>query len=569
MNIINRSFLKIALLPKSAYRKLGVDVEQMKAILVTKLTMDDRRASALYQNQRKKDKPVTAATIGTMVMSAFLGLLFLFSFSYSSGMTTSLTLYFTMFFVMLSASLISDFTSVLIDIRDNFIILPKPVSDRTFLIGRLVHIIIHISKIILPMSLPGVVYMSVVTNIGGGLLFFLVVLLVALFAIFFINALYLLILKITTPGKFQSIISYLQIFFAIAVYGSYQLMPRLMESSGLDSMEISTIKGIIFYPLFWFASMWMVIFNMGGDSLQVLAAIAGGIIPFLSIFIVVKYLAPSFNNKLSLINNSGQETKQPSKITHRSKRKNYSGFLSRIVTGTAAERTGFLITWKMTSRSRDFKLKVYPSIGYLAVYAVLIFWNSNHDALEEIQGNGWRGRALIISMLYFSAIILTMALGQMIYSDKSKASWIYYKSPLSQPGEVILGGAKAIIMKFYFPVIMVVSIAGLYFFGIKVLPQVILAMFNVSLIAIVMVLMGNKVFPFSLQQNINSNTGTFLRNMFILMFAGIVSVVHFFLYNVLPVIIILAVLSMIATWLLAENIRKTEWKAIMSRYNDN
>jgi ABC-2 type transport system permease protein len=78
MNIINRSFLKVALLPKSAYRKLGVDVEQMKAILVTKLTMDDRRASALYQNQRKKDKPVTAATLGTMVMSALMGLLFLY-----------------------------------------------------------------------------------------------------------------------------------------------------------------------------------------------------------------------------------------------------------------------------------------------------------------------------------------------------------------------------------------------------------------------------------------------------------------------------------------------------------
>jgi ABC-2 type transport system permease protein len=569
MNIINKTFLKIALAPKSLYRKLGVDHEQMKAILVIKLTMDDRRASALFQTQRKKDKPITAATLGTMAMSALMGLLFLFSFSYSSGMSTSLTLYFTMFFVMLSASLISDFTSVLIDIRDNFIILPKPVSDRTFLVGRLMHIMIHISKVILPMSIPGLVYMSIVTNILGGLIFFMVVLLVALFAIFFINALYLVILKVTTPGRFQSIISYMQIFFAIAIYGSYQLMPRLMESTGLDQMEISTIKGIIFYPLFWFASMWMVLFNMDGNSQQFIAAIAGGIIPFLSIYIVVKFLAPSFNNKLSLINNSGGETKPVQKNAPAIKRKSFAGLLSKILTGTSAERTGFLMTWKMTSRSRDFKLKVYPSIGYLAVYAVLIFWNSGQDAFESLQGDGWRGRVLIISILYFSAIILTMALGQMIYSDKHKASWIYYKAPLLRPGEVILGGAKAIIMKFYFPVITVVTIAGLYVFGPKVLPQIILAMFNVSLISTIMVVMNNKVFPFSMQQNLNANTGTFLKNMFILMFAGIVAVIHFFLYNVLPVIIILAVLSMIATWLLAENIKKTEWAVIMKRYSDN
>ena len=76
---------------------------------------------------------------------------------------------------MLSATLISDFTSVLIDIRDNAIILPKPVNDSTVIVARLLHIFIHICKIVVPMSLPGLVMMIVEYGPGGGLLFFLMV----------------------------------------------------------------------------------------------------------------------------------------------------------------------------------------------------------------------------------------------------------------------------------------------------------------------------------------------------------------------------------------------------------
>ena len=101
MTIINKSFLGLALLPLPVYKRMGVDVSQLKAILETKLTMDDRRPSAMYQAQRKKDKPIKAATVLTMVFSALMGLFFLLAFGFDVNITTSLSLYFSLVFVML------------------------------------------------------------------------------------------------------------------------------------------------------------------------------------------------------------------------------------------------------------------------------------------------------------------------------------------------------------------------------------------------------------------------------------------------------------------------------------
>jgi ABC-2 type transport system permease protein len=571
MNIINKTFLSLTLLPSTLYKNLGVDISQLKAILETKLTMDDRRPMAMYQGRNKKDKPIKAATIMTMLFSAVMGIFFLFAFAFDYSMITSLSLYFTVLFVMLSATLISDFTSVLIDIRDSFIILPKPVSDRTFVTARLLHIFIHICKILLPMSLPGFILMITETNLVGALLFWLMVALVALFSIFFINAVYILILKITTPQKFQSIISYIQIVFAVLIYGSYQIIPRMMGKWRMDDFDIDKINGIILYPMYWFASAWSVLFNLDGARSQWIAAAAGLILPFLSLYVVIKYLAPSFNNKLAMINNSGPEVKTKKIKSAGQKKSTYPEMLAAIVTRTHEERMGFLFSWKMSGRSRDFKLKVYPGIGYLFVYVVVIFWNQIESGFgfDNTEDASLGQRAILISFLYFTTLILTMALNQMTFSDKYKASWIYYTTPLAKPGEIILGGAKALMMKFYFPIAFLICIGALYFFGAMAIPHLILGIINVLLISTIVVLMGNKFFPFSRAQNNNSNAGSFVRSIFMLLVGGLLGVIHFFFFNIIAVIIIFILLSMAALWLLLENIRHTTWASIKSRYAED
>ena len=166
MHIINQSFLKLALLPAGLYARMGVDTAQLKTILTTKLILDDRRPRPIAQTRSSGEKkPVSMATLGTMLMSAVMGAFFLFCFFIGEDRVTQLTFYFTFFFVLLSLTLITDFTSVLIDVRDNFILLPKPVNDKTLVVARLLHIFIHLCKIVLPMGLPGVIYLGWAANV--------------------------------------------------------------------------------------------------------------------------------------------------------------------------------------------------------------------------------------------------------------------------------------------------------------------------------------------------------------------------------------------------------------------
>ncbi|MGZ5189704.1 MAG: hypothetical protein ACXWCZ_01725 [Flavisolibacter sp.] len=569
LNIINKTLLRLVLLPSGIYRRMNVNLSQLRSILYVKLLMDDRKRGVLQQTSTRKEKPVTLATLGTMLLSALLGLVYLLAFMIGDDIVTHLTFYFSLFFFMLSATLISDFTSVLIDIRDNYIILPKPVNDRTVILARLLHIFIHICRIVLPMSIPGLIKIYMDYGIGGSLLLFFVVMLLTLFSIFFINAIYIFILRITTPQKFQNIISYIQIVFAILIYASYQVLPRMINDLNLRNFDISQKNGIEFYPMYWFANTWNFFYSFAGNTTIIITAILGCIVPVFSLFIVIRYLAPSFNNKLAMINSAvAAPSSQPvNKITHE-KRKSYSELLAGLFTQGQVERMGFLFTWKMTARSRDFKMKVYPSIGYLLVYVVVIVINNKNVSFEQISEQHRTGKLIILSALYFSSILLTMAINQIIYSEKYKASWFYYITPIEKPGEVIMGGAKAAILKFYIPIVFLIMISGWIVIGPSVILNIILGLINQLLIATILVYLGNKMFPFSVHQNTSAKTGSFIRSISILFISACIAIGHYLIYDVMIVLIICILLSFAATWMMMSSIKQTSWKAIKSSYED-
>lgn len=556
----------MALLPQSLYRRMGINTAHLTAILTTKLLMDDRRPNTLHQTQRRRsDKPVNAATIGTILVSAFMGLVYLISFAIGTNMVTHLTFYFSFFFFLLAASLISDFTAVLIDVRDNYIILPKPVSDRTIVTARILHIFIHICKLVVPMALPGLVYLIINYGGFGGFYFMLLVLLLTIFVIFFINALYILILRITTPTKFQAIISYIQIGFAIALYASYQILPRMADRMGTFNFDVTTHPTLFLLPMYWFASGWNTLYTLHAGGWDVLFLFLCFAVPVASLYAVIKYLAPSFNTKLALLNSVSTETAKPVTLNKAQRTtSNYLQALSRLSTKAGAERMGFLFTWKMTARSRDFKVRVYPSIGYLAVIVVMLFVRKGHVNLNGMQAQD--AKIVLMSAMYITSFLLITAISQLTQSEKAKASWLYFITPLQQPGAVISGALKAMLLKFYMPVAVVTFIGGLYFLGLPALPNLILGVLNQVLITTVVVYGSHRIFPFSLQPNTNTRSGAFLRNVMLMLVSGFIGLCHYFVYNITGVVVIFTLLSALAAGLLISSIRNTGWQKIRSAY---
>ncbi len=568
MNVINKFLLGIVLFPQSLYKRLGVNVLHLRSILTTKLMMDDRRPNTFQQVQRKKsEKPVASATLGTIALSAIMGLFFLVSFSMGRNYVTHLTVYFSIYIVLLSSTLISDFTSVLIDVRDNYIILPKPVNDQTVVAARLLHILIHVSKLVVPMTLPGIVFMVINTSVWGTVLFSVLIGLSTLFTIFLINALYILILRLTTPEKFQSVISYFQIFITIFIYGGYQLGLRAMDNLTVQGYDLSTSKYMWIAPPYWFAGAWQCLSTLNLQTQWIIATALSFITPFVSIWIVIKYFAPSFNQKLSQIAGSNPEavSVQKGKKTV-STTSVYAGALARLFTKRGTEKMGFLFCWKMTSRSKDFKMKVYPGVGYLLVYIVIMFVTSKKLSLESLRHNASQGKIVLLSIIYFSSFILIIAISQIAYSEKFKAAWIYFTTPVQSPGYLIGGALKAGMLKFYIPIIAVIAAPAIYLMGPAVIPNLVLGLFNQLLICSLIAYVSAKYLPFSANQTIADKSGALIRGIFTLAIPSTIGLVHYFLFNFIWVICILSVLSILATWLVMDAIARTSWASVKSTY---
>ena len=167
---MNNLLLKIVLLLNPIWRKFGVDTYQMEAILSAKLKMDDRK-STTFGVKRKKGKAAksqsTMMLFGFLIMGAFL----LFFLTIFKNPSTGETVFFLAWMVTMAMTLVSDFTEVLIDVRDNYVLLPQPVNDRTLTVSRLLHIFIYFTRLMLGMGLPAAIYFGVKYGIVGILVF--------------------------------------------------------------------------------------------------------------------------------------------------------------------------------------------------------------------------------------------------------------------------------------------------------------------------------------------------------------------------------------------------------------
>jgi ABC-2 type transport system permease protein len=563
MNFIDKFFLWLVLQPAFIYRKLGVNRLQLYAVLSAKLTMDNRRpASFGGRNRGKEKKEISKATLTTMGGALMMGLIMLYTFGIGNDMVTKLAMYMSMFIFMICITLITDFTSVLIDVRDNLIILPKPISDVTFVTARLLHITIRTTIVVLPMTLPGCITAAIIQGPAIILPFILMMLLMTLLGIFFINAIYILILKITTPVKFQSVIGSIQIGFVVLMMASYQIMPRMVQSSILSHVSVSTLPYMKFYPPYWFADACMLLSGNNLSSTSMMSLVLSIFIPLLSIWLVVRFFAPSFNRKLGMITGGTAEQSAPRKRLEGSRKISLLERLAGWLTKPGAEFAGFLFAGRMIGRSRDFKMKVFPSIGYMIVFAgMMLFRDKSFAGLAS----GEKVAPMLLMVIYMSSMLLSTAMIQLPYTDKFKASWLFFVAPIERPGLVISGAVKCVMILFFVPLALALVVLGLVLQGPSVLPNLLLGCLNVlvigSLIAYIMV----KQLPFSTAQEGAAGGSTFIRSMLLLILPGAFGLVHYFLSGFQWVILLLLLITAIIPWLVFDEIKKRDWSSLKNQ----
>ncbi len=218
----------------------------------------------------------------------------------------------------------------------------------------------------------------------------------------------------------------------------------------------------------------------------------------------------------------------------------YGNMLSKLFTKPGTERIGFSFTWKMMLRSRSFKLKVYPAIGYMIVLIVLMLIRNEKFSFADIVSQTKEGIIYTLIVIYFSNLLLITALAQITMHEKYKAAWIFFTTPVDKPGNFISGSVKAAVAQFFFPLAAVIFILLTTLAGPFIIPNVLLGIANEFFITAISAYIVVKKLPFSSPQQ--NNTGSGLRVFSVMILGSVLAFIHYLLYKMVIVVSILAVL---------------------------
>ncbi len=563
---MNRLLLYLIMLPTGMWQRMGADPAQLRAILDVKLKLDDRKPLSFGRPQKQKKARRFSIMLG-MFISFITGVIYIFPLVMMEDRLTALWTFFTMFLFLLSFTLISDFSTVLIDTRDKYIVLPLPVSDRTLFLSRLLHVFIYLFRIVLPMSLPGWIVLGIIGGWKAALWFPLPLLLLVFTALFLVMGVYMIMIRVASAEKFKELLSYFQIAFSVIVFGTYYLVPRAMDARSMQRFDVSRFEWAQLTPPYWLAATFSWIAPLKGGAAVPFIGLLAILFPALCLWVTIKYLAPQFAARLGGLDaiESGETNRVQQKSSHRS-----DGFyqrLARLLNRRPEAQAGFMMAWIQTARSRTFKMKVYPMFAYVPIYFLYLMLQSRRPVAEQWERLPATASHLIL--LYMCSIVMLQAFSFIGISEQYKASWIYRAVPLKEPGAIMAGTFKVVWVKYFLPFFVAISAFVIAVWGAPAVADVLLAFVNITLFAACMARLAYRRFPFSQIDQTASSGSKFLRAMFGMAIPGALGVGHYFALEMLWLKALFLLLSAILLWLVWDSYAHTDWSVIQAEEESN
>lgn len=532
---------------KTPIEWLGVNFSQFETLLRTKLTLDIRSGSSAFQTSGRKKQSFAAQFFLFAIFGLFIGFITLAV----GDLMLSLTLFFTIIMVMLAMTLITEFTTVLFDHRDNLILLPRPVSPRTHLLLRLTHIQFYMGYIALGLSLATGVIIAIKYNAIAVFLYFLAVGFGTWITLAFTTFLYLLISKIVNPERFKDILTYLQIIFAVLIFAGYQLVPRLIDEEALKTATLS-IHGLVYlFPPAWLAGFVKLSQVSDISTPEIILSILAVIVPTAGAFILIRFLSRGFD---VILGEGSTESAAP--LNEKPEKKKFKETFINFFCVSAIEKAAWKMVVSSTKRDRKFKEAVYPQFGMLAVFAVLILKPDLKDPSASLLETGEFVKSFFFILFGFAGNVAVL---QLPYTDSPEASWIYRALPVKDHGHILTGAVKSMFMRFFAPLFLTIGVISVWFWGIKFVPQILLSGCGIILLSLVVIILQKMDLPFTQpreMQKKGSNTITAILSMILMgILSGIV-----YASSLLPIWISILFSGLLITLILLSFRALRKWK---------
>lgn len=435
---------------ESLFTKFQIDYKTMRHILMIKFTMDSRRVPTIFNDNRSQSRG--NQFIKSLGIYALMGII-LIPFLIGEQYLFQMSLFFGIVMFIITTSMISDFSTVLLDVRDRNILGTKPIHTRTISAAKFIHITFYL--FFLTGAFTGLPL--IVGLIIHGFVFFLlslsILILVNLLILIITATIYLLVLRFFDGEKLKDMINYVQITLSIAMVVGYQLIARSFDFVDMGfSLNFQWWQVLI--PPMWYGALFDLVMKQQFDQGNLILMILGIIIPVVSFLIYIKLL-PSFEKNLEKLLSEPTANHKP--------RESWTKLWAKILCRSKEERTFFLFSSRMMKNEREFKLKVYPILGMALVFPFIFIFN-----ISSIDGNGSFQQSNAFINMYLSFILFPSGVLMLGFSEKYKGAWIYKAAPIRRIQYIHKAALKAFLSNLFIPLYLLLSVIFLILFGIDI-----------------------------------------------------------------------------------------------------
>jgi hypothetical protein len=195
--------------------------------------------------------------------------------------------------------------------------------------------------------------------------------------------------------------------------------------------------------------------------------------------------------------------------------------LSSIFVQTNEEKAAFKMMWKMTGRERQFKQTLLPTFGYIIIMIILPNIGK-HESLSDFT-SGYK----YLLVLYVFVMVSFALCNSLLIGNYQTSTWVFKSMPLKSPASFFKGAINAAFARYFIPFYLVVGTLVCILWGIKVLPDVVIALMSIYLITLLFYYFQRPEFPFSLEKTAVQGGSNAIKVFGLMALAGVIGFVHY------------------------------------------
>ena len=510
-----KNFLSLRILDlfKGIYTKFGIDYNIMRLIIQVKLTLDSRRLSTMSNSTTEtKDKNYF---YGTLIAYGIVGVIFIPVILMNIDLRIKMSIYFSCFMIVLLTILISDFSSVILDVNDKDIIGIRGVDPKTLNAAKTTHIFMYIFMLSLSISA-----FSLIASLRFGIKYFLLlffsIVLIDILMIVITAIMYLIILKFFKGEKLKDMLNMFQVGFLLLFTVGYQFIARSFDFIDTNIVYNNSWWNVLFIPM-WYSSNFSFLDKTHIDFISIVLSILSVAVPIISL-LIYKKLVLVFEKNLQKLNDNTYNIK--------SKKEKLSSKLSKLICQDKEERAIFNFVYNILEKDREFKTRVYPSLALGIVMPIIMIITSYDNSgitnyLEEIR------ESYLFLGGYLGIIIMQNIITMTKYSNEYEGAWIYEILPIKNIKNIYSGMFKSSICKLYLPSFMFLSIVFIVIFKLEVIKHLIVMFLSGILVFMMSFKLNEKYLPFSKPYNLETSSKNMAVMFKSLLTIGILAGIHF------------------------------------------